>query len=102
MTAFEKAWIIAKAPLSDEALEMFDKDICPQCKGAGQIPIASRTKVGMGGKPGSPTMNVIDCPSCRETGKPDPEIWGRDGIWANDPYEWDDGREEKNPMEGYE
>mgnify|MGYP003114124141 FL=1 len=93
--SFEKAWKIVKMPLSQESSDMFDEGICPQCEGRGEITVSSGTRDGFGGKLEDKRISVMTCPSCQGTGKPDPEIWGPEGIWAEDPYEWDDGREER-------
>ena len=103
MTAFDKAWEIAKMPLSEEATEMFGKNICPGCKGSGKQQISSRSRDGFDGEDSDYRFSMIKCNGCNGTGKnPDPEIWGPNGEFANDPDVWDDGREQKNPMEGYE
>ena len=95
MSSFDKAWKIVKMPLSQESSDMFDEGICPQCEGRGEITVSSGTRDGFGGKLEDKRISVMTCPSCQGTGKPDPEIWGPEGIWAEDPYEWDDGREER-------
>lgn len=77
-------WKVVKMPRSLEEMQHYEAGRCPQCGGRGAIPVTSTTRYGMGGKTGTPSVNVMPCPSCEGSGKPDDEIWGDDGIMEED------------------
>lgn len=104
MSAFEISWSFVKARLPNEK-EMYEKGICPTCRGTGEITTTIPTfmtnqkamsldeimDVLANGKESYPykkreqkaqgnTILLKKCPSCNGSGKPNESEWGIDGI----------------------
>ena len=107
MTAFDKAWAIAKMPRTLEEITHYEAGRCPSCEGTGQQLIT----VGSGNTDDSTSFaharelagkdtsyHMMECVSCNGTGVPDDEVWGDEGVMELEDF----GKsEEKGKFRGY-